>query len=129
MNTRRVLSTALFAMVFLLMGCAPAEFSRAQTVEDRPASVVEGAGDKIDTATLRHVGKADEYDVYFARGADDPETLCLSLALGDVWQRTECAEDAVSVRISDIASVNAEFNFRGGEGREMLSENVWVSSK
>ncbi len=84
---------------------------------------------KIDPKTLRYVGQADEYDVYFARGADDGETLCLSLVLNDEWQSTDCEPGYVSVSISDSASVHAELNHRGGEIRDMLSENVWVSRK
>lgn len=129
MNPRRFLATALFTLLFLLMGCAPAEFSRAQTTADRPASVLKGAADAIDVSTLRYIGKADAYDVYLARASDDRDTLCLSLALDHVWQRTECAWDAVSVGISRTASVTAEFNHRGGEEREMLSANVWISRK
>ncbi|MCK6079449.1 hypothetical protein KZX37_02300 [Microbacterium sp. EYE_5] len=80
-------------------------------------------------ATLRYVGKADAYDVYLARGSDDADTLCLSLVLGGVWQGIECEEDAVSIRISDSASVAADLSHRGGEVRDMISENVWVSRK
>jgi hypothetical protein len=129
MTSRRVLMTVLYATVFLLMGCAPAEFARQQTAADHPGFVLDGAGDEIDESTLRYVGVADGYDVYFALGADDRDSLCLTLAVGGVWQSTDCARDHVSVRLSPAASVSAEFNYRGGEGREMLSQNVWVNRK
>ena len=132
MRSRRFVAPALVATVLLLTSCSPpAEFAREQTPADRPDSVVDGSADEVDAATLRYVGKADEYDVYLARASDDSEALCLSLVLDDVWQSTDCAPpgDYASVRISDIASVVAGFNHRGGEGREMISENVWISSK
>ncbi|MDJ1115328.1 hypothetical protein [Microbacterium dauci] len=129
MTARRVCAPALLAAVFLLMGCAPAEFAREQTAADRPAFVLDGAGDAIDESTLRYVGVADGYDVYFALGADNRDTLCLTLAVGDVWQSTDCAHDHVSVRLGPAVSVSAEFNYRSGEGREMLSQNVWVNRK
>ena len=119
----------LLATVLLLTSCSPAEFARGQTAADRPDSVVDGAGDDIDVATLRYVGKADEYDVYLSRASDDGDSLCLSLVLDDVWQNTECERDFVSVRISDSAKVVADLSHRGGEARIMISENVWVSSK
>ncbi|MCR2827787.1 hypothetical protein, partial [Microbacterium sp. zg.Y909] len=96
---------------------------------DRPDSVVDGSADRIDVGTLRYVGNADDFDVYLARASDNSETLCLSLVLDDVWQSTDCGRDSVSVRISDSASVAAEIDHRGGEGREMISENVWVARK
>lgn len=131
MSSRRLLAPTLVATVLLLTSCSPpAEFARAQTAADRPDSVVDGSADKIDVATLRYVGMADEYDVYLARASDDSETLCLSLALDDVWQSTHCGPgDYVSVPISNTAHVQAEINYRGGEDREMISENVWVGRK
>ncbi|WP_431801382.1 hypothetical protein [Microbacterium sp. bgisy203] len=130
--TPRLLGTLpMVATVLLLSACAPpAEFAREQTAADRPDSVVDGSVGKVDVATLRHVGNADAYDVYLARASNDSETLCLTLVLDGVWQRTDCGPgDFVSVRISDTASVAAEINHRGGEGREMISENVWISRK
>ena len=129
MRSRRFVVPTLVATVLLLASCSPAEFAREQTAADRPDSVVDGSGDRIDVATLRYVGTADEYDVYLARGSDDSETLCLSLVLDDVWQSTDCEHDAVSVRISASASVAADLSHRGGEYREMISENVWVVRK
>lgn len=129
MRSRRFVVPTLLATVLLLTSCSPAEFAREQTAADRPDSVVDGAGGGIDVATLRYVGKADEYDVYLSRASDDGDSLCLSLVLDDVWQNTECERDFVSVRISDSASVAADLSHRGGEGRIMISENVWVSSK
>ncbi|MCR2784593.1 MULTISPECIES: hypothetical protein [unclassified Microbacterium] len=129
MSSRRFVAPTLVATVLFLTSCSAAEFAREQTAEDRPDSVVDGSAGEVDVATLRHVGKADEYDVYFARGSDDSGKLCLSLVLDEVWQSTDCERDYVSVEISDSASVAAEINHRGGEGREMLSENVWISRK
>ena len=129
MSSRRFVAPALVATALVLASCTPAEFARAQTAVDRPDAVVEASADEIDVATLRYVGKADSYDVYFARGFDDSEMLCLSLMLDDEWQRTDCERDFVSIRISRSASVAAEINHRGGEVRDMLSENVWVSRK
>lgn len=129
MSLRRAALPALAATALLLTACTPAEFAREQTAADRPDSVVAGADGYVDVATLRYVGKADAYDVYLARAADDSERLCLSLTLDDVWQTTECEWDAVSVRISDTASVVADLNYRSGEGRDMISDNVWVSRK
>ena len=129
MSSRRFVVPTLVATVLLLASCSPAEFARAQTAEDRPDSVVDGSAGKVDVATLRYVGMADEYDVYFARGSDDGATLCLSLVLDAVWQSTDCERDYVSVRISDSASVQAEINHRGGEVRDMISDNVWISRK
>ncbi len=129
MSLRRAALPALAATALLLTACTPAEFAREQTAADRPDSVVAGADGSVDVATLRYVGKADAYDVYLARAADDSERLCLSLTLDDVWQTTECEWDAVSVRISDTASVVADLNYRSGEGRDMISDNVWVSRK
>lgn len=129
MSSRRFVVPALAVTAVMLTACAPAEFAREQTAEDRPDSVVEGSAGDVDVATLRYVGKADAYDVYLARGSDDADTLCLSLVLGGVWHSTECEEDAVSIRISDSASVAADLSHRGGEVRDMISENVWVSRK
>ena len=129
MRSRRFVVPTLVVTVLLLAACSPAEFAREQTAADRPDSVVDGSGDRIDVATLRYVGTADEYDVYLARGSDDSGTLCLSLVLDEVWQSTDCERDYVSVQISDSASVAAEINHRGGENRQMLSENVWISRK
>ncbi len=132
MKSRRFVALTVVATVLLLASCSPpAEFAREQTAADRPASVVDGSADKIDVATLRYVGKADEYDVYLARASDDSETLCLSLVLDGVWQSTDCGKpgDIVSVPISDTAHVQAEVNHRGGEDRELISENVWVGRK
>lgn len=121
----------LVATALLLTSCSsPAEFAREQTAADRPDSVVDGSAHKIDVETLRYVGKADEYDVYLARASDDSETICLSLVLDDVWQSTDCGPgDFVSVPISDTAHVEAEINHRGGEDRELISENVWIGRK
>ncbi len=129
MNSRRLVVPALVAAVLLLTACSPAEFAREQTAADRPASVVGGSAGKVDVASLRHVGRADGYDVYLARGSDDSETLCLSLAVDGQWQSTDCSRSFVSVRISNSASVQAEVSHRGGEERDMLSENVWVARK
>ncbi len=131
MRSRRFVAPALVASVLLLTSCSPpAEFAREQTAADRPDSVVDGADHQIDVASLRHVGKADEYAVYLARASDDGATLCLSLVLDDVWQSTDCGPGGyVSVPISDSAHVEAEINHRGGELREMISENVWISRK
>lgn len=131
MSSRRFVAPALVATVVLLTSCSPpAEFAREQTAADRPNSVVDGSAEKIDVATLRYIGKADEYDVYLARASDDSETLCLSLVLDDVWQSTDCGPgDHVSVPISDSAQVEAEINHRDGEVREMISEDVWISRK
>ncbi|MCR2799610.1 hypothetical protein QNO21_10785 [Microbacterium sp. zg-Y818] len=130
MSSRRFVAPGLVATVFLLTACSPpAEFAREQTAADRPDSVVDGSADRIDVGTLRYVGNADDFDVYLARASDNSETLCLSLVLDDVWQSTDCGRDSVSVRISDSASVAAEIDHRGGEGREMISENVWVARK
>ena len=129
MNSRCLVAPTLVATALLLTSCSPAEFAREQTAEDRPDSVVDGSAGAVDVGTLRYVGEADEYDVYFARGFDDSAALCLSLVLDDVWQSTECERDLVSVRISNSASVTAEIDHRGGEIREMLSENVWVDRK
>lgn len=78
MSSRRVVVPALAVTALLLTACAPAEFARQQTAEDRPESVVDGAAGDVDLATLRYVGKADAYDVYLARGSHDADTLCLS---------------------------------------------------
>ncbi|MEW1836304.1 hypothetical protein [Microbacterium sp. NPDC079995] len=129
MSLRRATLPTLAATALLLTACSPAEFAREQTTADRPESVVSGADGKVDAATLRYVGKADDYDVYLARAADDDDSLCLSLTLDDVWQTTKCEPDYVSVRISDTASVNADLSYRSGEGRDMISDNVWVSRK
>lgn len=129
MNLRRTALPALAATALLLTACVPAEFSREQTAADRPESVIIGAGGKVDAATLRYVGKADAYNVYLARAADDGDSLCLSLTLDDVWQTTECEEDYVSIRISDSASVAADLSYRSGEVRDMISDNVWVNRK
>jgi len=130
MSSRRCVAPALVATVLLLTSCSPlAEFAREQTPADRPDSVVEGSANELDVATLRYVGKADAYDVYLARASDGGDTLCLSLVLDDVWQSTDCSRGSVSVPISDSAHVEAEINHRGGEVREMISENVWVSRK
>ncbi|MFI8633599.1 hypothetical protein ACIGEP_13485 [Microbacterium sp. NPDC077663] len=129
MSLRRATLPTLAAIALLLTACSPAESAREQTVADRPESVVTGADGQIDVATLRYVGKADDYDVYLARAADDDGSLCLSLALDDVWQTTECEPDYVSIRISDTASVNADLSYRSGEERDMISDNVWVSRK
>lgn len=129
MSLRRIALPVLAASALLLTACAPTEFAREQTAADRPDAVVDGADGAIDVATLRYVGKADAYDVYLARAADDSESLCLSLAIDDAWQTTECARDAVSVRISDSASVAADLSYRGGEDRGMISDNVWVNRK
>lgn len=129
MNLRRTALPAVAATALLLTACAPAEFAREQSAADRPESVITGADGKVDVATLRYVGKADAYDVYLARAADDGDSLCLSLTLEDVWQTTECEEDYVSIRISDSASVAADLSHRGGEVRDMISDNVWVNRK
>lgn len=129
MSLRRTALPVLAAAALLLTACAPTEFGREQTAADRPDAVVDGADGAIDVATLRYVGKADAYDVYLARAADDGDSLCLSLTVDDAWQTTECARDAVSVRISDSASVAADLSYRGGEDRDMISDNVWVNRK
>ena len=129
MSLRRTTLPVLAATALLLTGCAPAEFAREQTAADRPESVVAGADGAVDVSTLRYVGKADDYDVYLARAATDSEWLCLSLTLDDVWQTTTCEWDAVSVRINNTASVVADLDYRSGEGRDMISDNVWVSRK
>ena len=129
MSLRRTALPALAATALLLTACAPTEFDREQTAADRPDSVVDGADGQIDVATLRYVGKADDYDVYLARAADDDEWLCLSLALDDVWQSTKCEWDYVSIKISDTASVAADLDYRSGEDRDMISDNVWVGRK
>lgn len=129
MSSRRFVVPTLLAAALLLTACAPAEFAREQTAADRPASVVDGAAGEIDVATLRHVGQADGCEVYLSRASGDSEWLCLSLALDQVWQSTDCERYAVSVRISPSASVVADLSHRGGEGREMISENVWISRK
>jgi len=114
----------------LLTSCAPsAEFARQQVGSDRPAAVVEGSADQVDVASLRYVGKADQYDVFLARASDDEQSLCLSLVLDGVWQSTDCERDAVSARISDTASVVADLSHRVGEAREMITENVWIVRK
>lgn len=129
MRLRRTAVPVLAATALLLTACAPTEFDREQTAADRPDSVVDGAGDQIDVATLRYVGMADEYDVYLARAADGGDALCLSLTLDDVWQTTECERDYVSIRLSDTASVDADLSYRSGEDRDMISDNVWVGRK
>ncbi|OAH49859.1 hypothetical protein [Microbacterium oleivorans] len=129
MSLRRTALPVLAVIALLLTACAPTEFAREQTAGDRPDSVVDGADGAIDVTTLRYVGQADDYDVYLARAADDSESLCLSLAIDDAWQTTECARDYVSVPISDSASVAADLSYRGGEDRDMISDNVWVNRK
>lgn len=129
MNSRRVVVPALVATVLLMTGCSPAEFARTQTAEDRPHAVVDASEGMIEVTTLRYVGQADDYDVYFARGLDDSGTLCLSLVLDDEWQGTDCERGSVSVPISNGAHVEVGLNYRGGAEREMLSENVWVGRK
>lgn len=129
MSSRRFLVPSLAATVLLMTACSPAEFAREQTAEDRPDAVVDASEGMIDVQTLRYVGQADEYDVYFAQGAEDSQTLCLSLVLDDEWRSTDCEREYVSVPISDSASVKAELNHRGGEMRDMLSENVWIVRK
>jgi len=129
MSLRRTALPLLAATALLLTACSPAEFGREQTAADRPDSVVTGAEGKLDVATLRYVGKADAYDVYLSRAADDGDALCLSLTLDDVWQTTECERDYVSIPISDSASVAADLSYRSGEVRDMISDNVWVTRK
>lgn len=129
MTLRRTALVVLAVTALLLTACSPPEFAREQTAADRPEPVITGADGSIDVATLRYVGKADAYDVYLARAADDGDSLCLSLTLDDVWQTTECEEDYVSIRISDSASVAADLSYRSGEVRDMISDNVWVNRK
>ncbi len=129
MNSRWLLVPTLATIVLLMTGCSPAEFAREQTGKDRSDAVIDASGGMIDVKTLRYVGQADEYEVYFAQGSEDSGTLCLSLVLDDEWRSTDCEPDYVSVPISDSASVKAELNHRGGEVRDMLSENVWVVRK
>lgn len=129
MRRRRLLATTLAATTLAMTACSPAEFAREQQPADRPKSVVDGAADQIDVTTLRHVGKADEYDIYLARGSEDHETLCLSLVVDDLWRATDCEWDYVSVPISDSANVAASIDYRGGEDREMISDNVWITRK
>lgn len=130
MNRRRFALPALAATALLLAACTPAEFAREQTPEDRPDAVVAASAGEVDVDSLRYVGKADDFDVYFSRGADDEETLCLSLVLDGEWQSTACGRGNVSARVSDSASVNAAINYpQGGQDPEKLSDNVWVSRK
>lgn len=131
-TSHRAVALLSLAAVFALTACSPGglpEFDREQVAADRPDTITAVSGDGIDVASLRHVGDAEGYEVYLARGAEDREILCLALVRDDAWESTHCGMQAVSVEVAPGVRIATNTFRPGGEVREPISESVWISRK
>lgn len=122
---------AVAGVALLLTACAPSgfpEFEREQVASDRPDVVVDFSTGELDVETLRYVGEAEGYEVYLSRGAEGGTSLCLTLVQDDAWQTSACGEmDQIGIQVGESAAINASADDHTGEGRDYISDSVWVS--